>query len=57
MKKVDEAKAKCVDNLCLSDHTSKWNMGLYLAVDKKVKGLENLDLSGKYFNKVYEGPF
>ena len=33
MKKVDASEAKLLDNLSLSDHTSKWNMDLYLAVE------------------------
>jgi len=45
------------DWLGLSDHTSRWNMDLYLAVDKEVPGAENITLSGKYFSKVYEGKF
>ena len=57
MKKVDSAGAKCLDNVCLSDHTSKWNMDLVLAVDKDVPDAENVTLGGKYFSKVYEGPF
>ena len=57
MKKIEASGAKCQDNLCLSDHTSKWNMDLYVAVDKEVANAENTTLSGKYFSKVYEGPF
>lgn len=56
-KKVEGSNAKMPDYLCLSDHTSKWNMDLYLAVDKEVKGAENVRLSGKFLSKVYEGPF
>lgn len=41
----------------LSDHTSKWNMDIYLATDKEIPGLENTTLSGKFFSRVYEGPF
>lgn len=55
--KVQAAGAGMPDYLCLSDHTSKWNMDLYLAVDKEVPGAENITLSGKYISKVYEGPF
>ncbi len=33
MKKVETAGAKTPDMMVLSDHTSKWNMDLYLAVD------------------------
>lgn len=57
IKKVDGAGAKTADNLCLSDHTSKWNMDLYLAVDKEVDGAKNVSLSGKFLSKVYEGDF
>ncbi len=57
MKKVTQAQAKTPDWLCLSDHTSKWNMDLYLAVDKDILNTENLTLSGKFFTKVYEGPY
>jgi hypothetical protein len=55
--KVDKAGAKVEDWLCLSDHTSKWNMDLYLAVDKDVSGTEKATLSGKFVSKVYEGDF
>jgi hypothetical protein len=55
--KVRSANASMTDFLCLSDHTSKWNMDVYLAVDKEIPDAENVTLSGKYFSKVYEGPF
>lgn len=55
--KVTAAGAAMPDWLCLSDHTSQWNMDVYLAVDKEVPGAENTTLSGKYYSKVYEGPF
>lgn len=55
--KVRVAGATMPDWLCLSDHTSKWNMDVYLAVDKEVPGAENVTLSGKFLSKVYEGPY
>lgn len=55
--KVTKSGAKMPDWLCLCDHTSKWNMDVYLAVDKVVTGIENTSLSGKFYSKVYEGPF
>lgn len=55
--KVRAAGASFVENMGLSDHTSRWNMDLYLAVDKNVPGMDNTSLSGKYYSKVYEGPF
>lgn len=55
--KAEKAGAKTPDWLCLSDCTSKWNMDVYLAVDKEVPGAENVQLSGKFLSKVYEGDF
>jgi hypothetical protein len=55
--KVEAAGAEMPDSLCLSDHTSKWNMDILLAVDREVPGAENLKLSGKFYSKVYEGNF
>jgi hypothetical protein len=61
MKKLNErisaAHATIPDGMCLSDHTSKWNMNVYLAVDKEIPGLENMTLSDKFISRVYEGPF
>jgi hypothetical protein len=56
-KKVTDAEAKMPDWLCLCDHTSKWNMDVYLAVDKDIPVAENATLTGKYFSKVYEGSY
>jgi len=56
-KKVREAGAMIPDWLCLSDHTSKWNMDVYLAVDKEIQFANNVALSGKFLSKVYEGSF
>ncbi len=55
--KVTKAGAAIPDWLCLSDHTSKWSMDLYLAVDKEIPDAANCTLSGTFFSKVYEGPF
>ncbi|MBP7459844.1 MAG: hypothetical protein KBA26_01005 [Candidatus Delongbacteria bacterium] len=57
MGQLEKSGAQCPDWLCLSDHTSKWNMDLYLAVDKPVAEAENFELSGRFFSKVYEGDF
>jgi hypothetical protein len=54
--KVRNAGANIPEWLCLSDHTSKWNMDLYLAVDREVPGAENTTLSGRFLSNVYEGP-
>lgn len=52
-----KAGAATPDWLCLADHTSKWNMDLYLAVDKPVAGADNHSLSGRFYSRVYDGPF
>ncbi len=61
MKRLDEkvrnASATIPGQVCLSEHTSKWNMDVYLAVDKEIPDAENMMLSGKFLTKVYEGPF
>jgi len=61
MKKLDKqirkADATIPDSMALSNHTSRWNMDVYLAVDKEISSLENTTLNGKFFSKVYEGPF
>lgn len=55
--KVRSAGAAMPDWLCLSDHTSPWNMDLYLAVDKEIPGAENVAISGEFYCRVYEGPY
>jgi hypothetical protein len=55
--RVENAGVKIPDNLCLSDHTSKWNMNIYLAVDKEIPDADNVKLSGRLVSRVYEGPF
>lgn len=57
MAKIEKAGGSAQDWMGLSDHTSKWNMDLYLAVDKEIPEAENITLSGKFFSKVYEGNF
>lgn len=57
MTKIEEAGAEDNPPICLSDHTSKWKMDIYVAVTKEVEGLENVTLSGRFLSKVYEGNF
>ncbi len=61
MRKLDEkvrnAGANIPDYICLSEHTSKWNMNVYLAVDKDISDAENTTISGRFISKVYEGSF
>ena len=57
MSKIESGSAKPKVGLCLCDHTSKWNMDLFVAVNKEVPGLKNTALSGRFLSKVYEGDF
>lgn len=57
MKKIDSAGGEVPLGMSLSDHTSMWNMDLYVAVDKPIEGAENATLTGTYISKVYEGDF
>jgi len=61
MKRLDrdvrQAGGTFQDNLCLSDHTSRWNMDIYLAVDRNVPGYDPVTLNGLFYSRVYEGPF
>ncbi len=61
MKRLDEKVKKSggsfPDYMCLSDHTSMWNMDVYLAVDKEIPDAENVTLTADLFSKVYEGPY
>lgn len=57
MKKIEAGGGEAKNWLSLSDHTSQWNMDLYVEVDKQIHNAENVSLSGTYYSKVYEGPF
>lgn len=57
MKAVDAASAEAHNEPCLSEHTSKWNMDLYIPVNSDVPGLTSTTLSGKFFFKAYEGGY
>lgn len=54
-RRVRESGANTPDWLCLSDHTSKWNMDVYLAVDRQIQEANNVALNGKLLSKVYGG--
>ncbi len=56
-KKIRAAGATVPGNMGLSDHTSPWNMNIYVAVDKEIPGAENVAFSGKYYSRVYEGSY
>lgn len=56
-KMLTAAEASNPDHLCLSDHSSKSHMDVYLATDKEIPGANNIALSGHYFSAAYEGNF
>ncbi|NCA86473.1 MAG: hypothetical protein EOM83_13025 [Clostridia bacterium] len=55
--KMSDTDVEVPDNLCLADHTSMWNMDVYLSVDQQVPEADNTTLSGSFYSKVYEGSF
>lgn len=55
--KVRQENAVVTENMGLSDHTSKWNMDIYLAVDKEIPNAQNTSMRGTFASKVYEGSF
>jgi len=56
-KKLEQSGISMTNGMCLSDHTSKWNMDIFVDVEKVVSGAENVTISGKFLSKVYEGNF
>ena len=57
MEKTRAAGAKEDDGPCLSDHTSMFNMDIYVPCGKEVAGEKSARLTGKYLCKIYEGDF
>ncbi len=55
--KIEKAGGQSLDWMGLCDHTSKWNMDLYVAVDREIPDTENVSLSGRFLSKTYEGDF
>ncbi len=43
--------------IVLSDHTSRWNMDIYIEIPKELPGAEHVRLSGSFLSKVFEGHF
>jgi len=55
--RVEKTSSTIPDWLCLSNRTSRWNIDIYLAVDKEIPGADNCQMSGSYYSRVYEGNF
>ncbi len=45
------------DRLMLSHDLSPWKSELYIAATKEVKGASNVQLSGRFYAKVFDGPY
>lgn len=56
-KKMQAASIRPDEYICLSDHTSAFNMNIYVAVNKSVPNAKNITVSGTFYSKVYNGPF
>lgn len=54
---IRSANGHIVDGLVLSDHASRWNMDVYIAVNMEIPGACTTSLNGTYYCKVYEGNF
>jgi len=57
LEKTKEANAKMEYGPCLSDHTSMFNMDIYVPSDKEVPGVKSARMSGRFLSKAYEGDF
>ena len=54
---IEKAKAKASYQLMLTDEKSLWGSDIYIDVAKNVPGAQMATLSGKFFTKVFEGPY
>jgi len=61
IRKIDKKlRAKGLDfseGICLSDHTSRWNMNIYISVNKPFDDNNITLFTGNYYCKMYEGNF
>jgi hypothetical protein len=53
-KKLIRAGATNPENLSLTEMRTIWKTDLYLAVDKEVPGLKNVEMTGKFLSKSYD---
>jgi hypothetical protein len=51
------ADTELKDFLLLAHDPSPWKSELYMSVTKEVPGEEHARLSGKFYTKVFDGPF
>ncbi|NLO41627.1 MAG: hypothetical protein GX109_01170 [Bacteroidales bacterium] len=56
-KKLKANGADFSEAVCLSDHTSKWNMDIYVSLNKEINDPSLKRFNGSFYSKVYEGNF
>lgn len=56
-KKLKANGADFSDAVCLSEHTGKWNMNIYVSLHKEINDPSLKRFNGLFFSKVYEGNF
>jgi hypothetical protein len=57
MQRIEAAGAKPDPQLMLTDCASPWRMDMYISVSKEVPGANMTKLSGRFFTRVFEGPY
>jgi len=57
IKLIVKAQADISDYLMLIDEKSKWGADIYIEVSKTVPKTKNINLSGTFLTKVFEGPY
>jgi Zn-dependent oligopeptidase len=55
--KMESSNVSSPEWLSLCEHTSMWNMDVYVETDGEVKQAENVEMSGEFYCRVYEGPY
>jgi hypothetical protein len=55
--KMENAGVHSPDWLSLCDHTSRWNMDVYVEVDGEVPNADNVMMDGDFYSRVFEGPY
>ncbi len=54
---IENAAAYPEEPIWLTDEVSPWGSDVYLATDREVPNAEMVKLSGRFFTKVFEGPY
>ncbi|NQV00072.1 MAG: hypothetical protein HQ538_04985 [Parcubacteria group bacterium] len=55
--KKNDAEPSMDKWLMLSNDVNPWKSEHFIAVSREVDGMENVKLSGKFYTKVFEGPY